>query len=101
MSGGRLRRSSSDDEYDGNKSPFRPRSMKKTITAAVLLFLVGSLMLYYGVQALSTDKDRAISMLVIGTLTFLPGSYASWIIFGSCMGWRGYDMTELPSYDDN
>lgn len=75
--------------------------MKKTITAAITLFLAGSLLLFYGVQALPSEKDRAIGMLVTGSLAFIPGSYASWIILGSYMGWRGYDMHELPSYDQD
>lgn len=99
----RERVGSSEDDDDGynNDKPFQPRKMKKTITAAVLLFLTGSLMLYFGVQLLPTEKDRAIGMLVTGSLAFLPGTYASWIILGSWLGWRGYDMHELPSYDDN
>jgi hypothetical protein len=90
-------RAGSDDDRD---KPFRPRSMRYTIGAAVALFTVGSLMLYYGVLALPTEKDRAIGMLVTGALAFIPGSYATWTIFGAWMGWRGYDMHELPSYDE-
>jgi hypothetical protein len=75
--------------------------MKKTILAAVLLFTVGSLMLYLGLQALPTERERGLGMLVTGSLAFLPGSYACWIILGSLAGWRGYVMEDLPSYDDN
>jgi hypothetical protein len=31
---------------------------------------------------------------------FLPGSYAMTVIVGTYNGWRGYDYSQLPSYDD-
>jgi Transmembrane proteins 230/134 len=80
----------------------RPRRrFVKTITAAVLLFTVGSVMLWLGVKNLYVDKDRAIAMLVLGGLMFIPGSYASFILLGSWLQWAGYRAEDLPSYDDD
>ena len=31
---------------------------------------------------------------------FLPGSYASWNLYGAYKGWVGYDYSQVPSYDD-
>lgn len=31
---------------------------------------------------------------------FLPGSYASWNLYGAYKGWVGYDYSHIPSYDD-
>ena len=73
--------------------------MRRTMCAAIMLFTVGSLMLYFGVQVLSTERDRALGMIVTGAIAFLPGLYACWTILGAYMGWRGYDMAALPSYD--
>lgn len=88
-----------DWEESYNNAKFRPRTMRKTICAAISLFTVGSVMLTLGVQALSTEKDRALGMIITGALAFLPGTYATWTIVGSWMGWRGYEMAALPSYD--
>ena len=78
----------------------RGKRIIKTVTAAVLLFAVGSIMLWLGLTTLPTDKDRAIGMLVIGGLAFLPGSYATFILLGAWCRWDGYRYGDLPSYDD-
>jgi hypothetical protein len=68
------------------------RKIGKTVTAAVSLFLVGSLMLYYGVQALGEDRDRGVAMCTVGSIAFLPGSYATWHLFGAWRRWPGYSF---------
>ena len=79
----------------------RPRCLWRTITAAVLLFVVGSVMLWLGTLALRAgERDKALALLVLGGLTFLPGSYASTVVLGAALGWRGYRVEDLPSYDD-
>jgi hypothetical protein len=78
----------------------RPRSVARTVCAAAALFSLGSLMLFFGVQALRTDRDRGIAMCTVGALAFLPGSYASYTIFGAWMGWPEFAYDSLPSYDD-
>ena len=104
---GRDRRDSNEDRDRlaaadaGGMSP--PRRVTRTVLAAVVLFTVGSLFLVYGVHALATaaDYDRGVAMVVIGTITFLPGIYACTVIAGTLLGWPGYDVRDLPSYDDN
>ena len=78
----------------------RPRRMWRTITAALGLFTIGSVMLWLGTRALGVDSERATALLVLGGLTFLPGSYASWVLLGSWLRWRGYRAEDLPSYDE-
>jgi hypothetical protein len=58
------------------------------------------LMLYYGVQVLAGERDRGIAMIVVGALSFIPGSYAVWNLYGAWRGWSGYSYDHLPSYDD-
>ncbi len=65
-----------------------------------MLFTVGSVLLTLGVQNLPVDRDRGIAMTVIGSLTFIPGAYATWILVGTLLNWPGYDFSELPSYDE-
>jgi hypothetical protein len=31
---------------------------------------------------------------------FIPGSYATVQLYGSWKGWKGYDYSQIPSYDD-
>ena len=89
-------------QYATNGGPnLRPRCLWRTIMAAILLFLVGSVMLWLGSEALrSGDREKALALLVLGGLTFLPGSYASAVVLGAALGWRGYRVEDLPSYDD-
>ena len=77
------------------------RAIIKTVMAAVILFAVGSVMLWLGSQALFVDRDRGIAMLVLGSLTFIPGSYATWTLIGAWCRWRNYHYSDLPSYDDD
>ena len=41
-----------------------------------------------------------ISKYKIGGLMFLPGSYASWILYGAWKRWPGYEFHQVPSYDE-
>ena len=79
----------------------RRRIPPKTCTAAILLFTAGTLLIIFGMRLYyNGDRDRAISTLTIGSLCFLPGSYASWILFGAWNRWPGYEYHQVPSYDD-
>jgi hypothetical protein len=64
------------------------------------LFTLGSVMLAYGVPELNRDKDRGIAMVVLGSIAFLPGVYACWVLLGAYLRWPGYSYDQLPSYDE-
>ena len=85
--------------HEASTAGERPRRVTRTILAAVLLFTTGSLLLYFGVQALPAERDRGLAMIVTGAIAFVPGAYASTVIVGTLLGWRGYDYHDLPSYD--
>jgi len=93
-------RIAADEEDEELRQGGGGRTMIKTFTAAVLLFLVGSLMLAFGVPALAVDWDRGVAMVVVGTIAFLPGFYACWVFLGAWLRWRGYSYDDIPSYDD-
>ncbi len=57
-------------------------------------------MIFYGVQALPAEYDRGVAMCAVGSVMFIPGSYASWTLFGAWRGWAGYTFESLPSYDE-
>eukprot|EP01041_Mallomonas_annulata_P012285 gene12285-25838_t len=82
-----------------NRSP-PPR----TTIAAIVLLLGGVIFLSVGcsifVQTSGTDQDRGIAVIVLGCLMFIPGSYASTVLYGSWAGWEGYEYNMVPSYDE-
>lgn len=57
-------------------------------------------MLVLGTQNLSSDWDRAVAMLAVGSVAFIPGLYACVVLLGTYLGWSGYSYDALPSYDD-
>jgi hypothetical protein len=98
-----------DPDFPTAAAAERPRAVWRTVTAAVLFFVTGSLMLFYGVQDVRASgragadpqaRERGLAMLVVGALTFLPGSYAVTVLLGARLGWRGYSFDSLPSYDE-
>ena len=60
------------------------------------------LMIFYGVQALGEagGRERAVSMCAVGAIAFLPGSYATWHLYGAWRRWPGYSYDLVPSYDE-
>ena len=91
------------DERDYRPAWTRPDLSRhwKTITAAVVLFTTGTILLVCGLNVIRNgDRERAISMIVIGSICFLPGSYASWILWGAYSKWPGYSFSQVPSYDE-
>ena len=97
-------RRDSDDEFpEYDPAPVARgvfRKVTKTIVAAVVLFIVGSTMLFFGTQILGSDQERGIAMLCVGSLAFIPGFYACMVLVGTYWGWPGYSYDILPSYDD-
>jgi hypothetical protein len=92
-----------DDDVEGlMRARGRPAGKRiiKTVLAAIVLFAIGSVMLWQGLKALPIDKDRGIAMIVVGAIAFLPGSYASFILLGAWCRWEGYSYQDLPSYDE-
>ena len=40
------------------------------------------------------------ALIVCFLSVFIPGSYASTVLWGAWRGWDGYDYAQVPSYDD-
>lgn len=97
----------------------------KTTVVAALLFIGGLFFLCFGISIIFSrimehGKDRGLAMVILGGISkfylshqsdmihllilidtvFIPGSYASLIIYGTWKGWSGYDYSMIPSYDD-
>ncbi len=95
-------------------------SLLMRISLCVILMPVEpQTMLLIGISELGYNHDRAIGMIVVGCLgtfaahctnfrqryaplraAFLPGMYASYIMLGACLRWKGFKYSQIPSYDD-
>ena len=74
----------------------------RTITAAVALLLTGTIMGCIGLaEFYGGNREKGVTELVIAGITFIPGSYASFLLYGAWSEWPGYDWDALPSYDDD
>ncbi|KAH0623042.1 hypothetical protein JD844_030946 [Phrynosoma platyrhinos] len=100
------------DLQDGvqfKKSP--PKIPYKAIALATVLFLIGTLLIIIVLQLalpctviaqglLFQGTDRAIPILIIGILVFLPGFYHLRIAYFASKGYRGYSYDDIPDFDD-
>lgn len=77
----------------------------RTTLCALFMLVGGTVFLITGLSIfLSQDKkigDRGFSMILLGGLMFIPGSYASVVLYGAYRGWDGYDYSQIPSYDED
>ena len=39
-----------------------------------------------------------LPFLIIGSITFIPGSYYSFIAYGAWRGYKGYSLSLIPDY---
>jgi len=58
-------------------------------------------MIYYGVQSLQFDFERGVSMCTVDSVAFIPGAYATAVLYGAWRRWPGYSFESLPSYDES
>eukprot|EP01084_Bolivina_argentea_P273086 465105_1 len=73
----------------------------KTTLMAIFLLIFGICFLLTGfITWLELGTYAAIPFWTLGGVTFIPGSYASTIIFCTWMGQRGYRYDLIPSYDE-
>ncbi|XP_020137375.2 transmembrane protein 230 isoform X1 [Microcebus murinus] len=85
------------------KSP--PKIPYKAIALATVLFLIGAFLIIIGSLLLSGyiskgGADRAVPVLIIGILVFLPGFYHLRIAYYASKGYRGYSYDDIPDFDD-
>ncbi len=57
---------------------------------------MAQLLLFFGVRIMNyEDHDKGVALIVIGSLAFLPGSYASFQLYGAWKEWPGYDYANV------
>lgn len=65
------------------------RKRYKGVTCVVLIF-----------SFCHQGADRAVPVLIIGILVFLPGFYHLRIAYYASKGYRGYSYDDIPDFDD-
>ncbi|KAM8974863.1 transmembrane protein 230 isoform 2-T2 [Pelodytes ibericus] len=83
-----------------------PKIPYKAIALATVLFMIGTLLIVIGSLLLAgyiskgDGNERAIPVLIIGILVFLPGFYHLRIAYYASKGYRGYSYEDIPDFDD-
>jgi len=75
----------------------------KTTLAAMIMLFAGIALLISGLVVYFQNyegNDRGLPIFILGGIMFIPGSYASYIIYGAWRGWSGFNYNMIPSYDD-
>ena len=82
--------------------PFEAR--KKSMAAGACLLLIGCICLTLGILIVTgametSHSDRGWPLVVVGIMTFLPGSWATFISVMAYFRVSGYRIEELPVYE--
>ena len=92
-----------DDQFE-DPDTARLKPPLKSIALAVFLFVAGSVMLVLGSLMLAGIighyGGRAVPLLIVGTICFIPGFYNVRIAYLAWKGYHGYSFDDIPSYSD-
>ncbi|XP_044092924.1 transmembrane protein 230-like [Neovison vison] len=77
----------------------------KAIACATAQFLIGTFLVIVGCLLLAghiskVGANRAVPVLIVGILVFLPGFYHLLIAYRAHRGCQGYSFSDLPTCDD-
>lgn len=77
----------------------------KTIIYTTLQFLIGTTLIVIGCLLLTgytghVGTSRAIVVLIVGILVFVPGCYHLIIVYRACRGCQKYSYSDLPDCED-
>ena len=74
----------------------------RTALVAIGMLMLGIVLFSVALDFYFThpNHDGSGPFLILGTLTLIPGSYASWTLFGVWRRWPGYTLRSLPLYEE-
>lgn len=73
----------------------------RTALVAVFLFALGATFITLGAAHFwHHDRSTAAAFMAIGLVSFLPGSYASFMLVQALRGVPGYRLDEIAHWDD-
>lgn len=75
----------------------------KTIIAVFVLFIIGTVFLTIFLVKMLEDGDikKHYEFLLLGLITFIPGSYHTLIAFMACRGAKGWSYRDVAVFDDD
>ena len=76
----------------------------KAIGLASFLFLIGGTLLAFGILIKTghfgpSHDDRALPLIILGSITFCPGAYMIRIAAYTWKGYRGYAYNQIPQVE--
>lgn len=99
---------SEDDYYDDQFEDTTPVKIPvKSIFVAVVLFLVGSVFLTLGSLMLAGviseggGSFRAMPLMVIGSIVFIPGAYNVRTAYYAWKGYHGYSFADIAGFGED
>lgn len=66
------------------------------VLTAFFLLAIGLIFWPTGIYLIFSDYDRGVSFIVIGVITFIPGSYAVFHLVQTWRGAPGYKYKNMP-----
>lgn len=73
------------------KAPWKKVSLAIGLLVAGVIMLITGLVLYF-----TYPTAHGIPLIVLGCVTFIPGSYYTRIAYLSWKGYRGYSLANIP-----
>lgn len=99
----RLRTATATQDNDYRDEQFYeppPKPPIKSILLAIFLFLTGAVLLtlggLMGAGILGGPKEGSTPILILGTITFLPGLYHVRIAYYAWKGYAGFSFADIP-----
>ncbi|KAG2495603.1 hypothetical protein HYH03_006203 [Edaphochlamys debaryana] len=98
MSGSQYRLDPDDGDFTFD-DPHRSRPWKK-VALAIGLLLVGTILLSVGLGIYLTGVEQAggLPLIILGSITFLPGFYHTRIAYKAWKGTAGYSLNQIPDF---
>ena len=75
----------------------------KTTAVSIFLLTLGSIMIHLAVQEHKYgdgDMEKLAYLWCVGFITFVPGIWSTYILFGALRKWPGFYYQQVPSFDD-
>ena len=82
---------------------FKVKIPYKTIAIAFVFLVVGTIMLWFGINELleTGNTTEAWEKIVLGAILFIPGSFHSFLAVQALRGVPGYDYEHLTVFEND
>ena len=82
---------------------YREKIPYKTIIAVTVLFIIGTIFLTIFTMKMLEDGDfkKHYEFMLLGLITFIPGSYHVVIAFMACRGVKDWSYRDVAVFDDD